>query len=161
MYSIAAVIPTWLIESVLCEDSPVIRVIPNTPSQIGKGVNPYCFGKYVNDEQKQIVRKLLALFGNAIEIDEKLMSTATAITAVGPTYWFPAVKSLLEFAEKKEISKELAYQLIVGTMEGTASLILQTMKDPDQLKEMIGTRTIDEEKTKQIFTMRLSPLMKK
>lgn len=149
--SLAAAIPTWLIESVLCEDCPVVRVIPNTPSQVGKGVNPYCCGKYVNEEQKQDAQKILSVFGDAIEIDEKQMSIATAITAIGPTYWFPAVKSLLEFTEQKELDKELAYKLVVGTMKSSAELIIQTMKDPDELLQMIGTRTMNEETEKQIF----------
>ncbi|MGK9476409.1 pyrroline-5-carboxylate reductase family protein [Melioribacter sp. OK-6-Me] len=149
--SLAAAIPTWLIESVLCENSPVVRVIPNTPSQVGKGVNPYCCGKFVNEELKQNVQKILSVFGDAIEIDEELMNIATAVTAVGPTYWLPAVKSLLEFTEQKGFDKELANKLVVGTMKGTAELILQTMKDPDELLGMIGTRTINEEIEKQIF----------
>lgn len=149
--SLAAAIPTWLIESVLCEESPVVRVIPNTPSQVGEGVNPYCCGKFVNEEQKQDTQKILSIFGQAIEIDEKQMSIATAITAVGPTYWLPAIKSLLEFAEQKELDKELAYKLVAGTMKGTAELINQTMKDPNELLQMIGTRTINEETEKRIF----------
>ena len=40
MISLAAAIPTWLIQSVLCKPAPVVRVILNTPSQIGAGVNP-------------------------------------------------------------------------------------------------------------------------
>jgi len=38
--SLAAAVPVWVIESVLCKEVPVVRVIPNTPSLIGAGVNP-------------------------------------------------------------------------------------------------------------------------
>ena len=152
LISLAAAIPIWLIDSVLCKEVAVVRVIPNTPSQIGKGVNPYCLGKYLTEQQSEDAEKLLELFGNAVEIEESLMNMATAITAVGPTYWFPAVKSLLDFAKAKGLDKELGYKLVVGTMQGTAELILKTMQDPDELKLQIGTRTINENELMSLFS---------
>lgn len=151
LISLAAAIPIWLIDSVLCKEIGIVRVIPNTPSQIGKGVNPYCIGKFTTKEQSEDVKKLLEIFGDAILIDESKMNIATAITAVGPIYWFPAFKSLLDFAKDKGLDKELGYELVAKTMQGTAELILNTLKDPEELKLMIATRTIDEEKVKNIF----------
>lgn len=151
LISLAAAIPIWLIDSVLCKEIGIVRVIPNTPSQVGKGVNPYCLGKFITQDQIKDVEKLLEVFGDAILVDESKMNIATAITAVGPTYWFPAVKSLLDFAKNKGLDKELGYKLVAKTMQGTAELILNTLKDPDELKLMIATRTIDEEKIKDIF----------
>jgi len=151
LISLAAAIPLWLIDSVLCKEIGIVRVIPNTPSQVGKGVNPYCLGKYITEEQIKDVEKLLEVFGDAVSVDESKMNIATAITAVGPTYWFPAVKALLDFAKIKGFDKELGYKLVVETMKGTAELILNTMKDPEELKLMIATRTIDEEKVKNLF----------
>lgn len=152
LISFAAAVPLWLIDSVLCKEIGIVRVIPNTPSQVGKGVNPYCIGKFMTKEQSEDVQKLLEIFGDAILIDENKMNIATAITSVGPTYWFPAVKSLFDFAKAKGLDKELGYKLVLETMQGTAELILKTLQDPDELKLMIGTRTIEEEDVKKLFS---------
>jgi len=86
LISLAAAVPIWLIDSVLCKEIGIVRVIPNTPSKIGKGVNPYCIGKFTTKEQSEDVQKLLEIFGDAILVDESKMNIATAITAVGSTY---------------------------------------------------------------------------
>lgn len=151
LISLAAAIPIWLIDSVLCKEVAVVRVIPNTPSQVGKGVNPYCLGKYMTDAQIRDAEKILEVFGNAIKIDESQMNIATALTAVGPTYWFPAIQSMIDFAIEKGLKKEMAYQLVNDTLSGTAELIKKTMKNPDELKLQIGTRTINEDGVKKLF----------
>jgi pyrroline-5-carboxylate reductase len=150
--SLAAAVPTWLIESVLCRETPIVRVIPNTPSLIGEGMNPFTLGKYVTESQKQFIEELLAIFGKTIQINEEKMNIATALSAVGPTYFFPAIKALKDFAIKNYLTEEETNMIISQTMSGTAELVKQTGKDPEELKLMIGTRTIDENSVKEIFT---------
>lgn len=150
--SLAAAIPTWVIESVLCKETPVVRVIPNTPSLVGEGMNPYVVGKYVTEEQIKFVDKLLSIFGKKIRLQEDEMNLATALSAVGPTYFFPVVKALKDFARSKGMNEEVAITLISQTISGTVDLVKETGKDPDELKLMIGTRTIDEGNVKNVFT---------
>jgi pyrroline-5-carboxylate reductase len=150
--SLAAAIPTWIIESVLCKETPVVRVIPNTPSLIGEGMNPYAAGKHVKEEQIKFVEELLSIFGKTIRLKEDEMNLATALSAVGPTYFLPSIKAMKEFALKKGMNEVEAVRIISQTISGTAELIKETGKDPDELKLMIGTRTIDEESVKEIFT---------
>lgn len=152
LISLAAAIPIWLIDGVLCKEVAVVRVIPNTPSKIGKGVNPYCFGKYMTDEQIKEAEKILEVFGSAIKIDESQMNLATALTAMGPSYWFPTIQSMIDFAITQGLNKELAFQLVNETLSGTAELVKKTMKDPDELKLQIGTRTINEDEVKRLFS---------
>lgn len=161
LISFAAAFPIWLIDSVLCKEIAIVRVIPNTPSQIGKGVNPYCLGKYINQEQLKDVEELLNVFGNAIKIEEKQMNLATALTAVGPTYWLPPIQSLIDFAIKNGMNRELAFKLVNETIIGTAELVKYTNKNPDELKLMIGTRTINEVEIKTIFTEALESAFNK
>ena len=152
LISLAAAIPLWIFESVLCKDVATVRVIPNTPSQIGKGVNPYCLGKHLTEQQIKDVEELLSVFGTSIKIDESQMNIATALSAVGPTYFFPAIKALKDFTLKNGMNEKDAVEIISQTISGTAELVRETGKDPDELKLMIGTRTIDEEAVKDIFT---------
>jgi pyrroline-5-carboxylate reductase len=152
MISFAAAVPTWLIESVLCEPVPLVRVIPNTPSLIGKGMNPYCLGKHVPDSAKPVIQEFLNLFGTAVQIDERLMNAATALTAVGPTYVLPIIKTLASAAEAKGIGHGEALLMATQTVAGTAWLVYETGREPDDLKMMIGTRTLNEEEAAAFFT---------
>ena len=159
--SLAAAIPTWVIESVLCKETPVVRVIPNTPSLIGEGMNPYVLGKYVTKEQTLFIAKLLSVFGKTIHLKEEQMNIATALSAVGPTYFFPAIQAMKDFAIKKGMNEEEAVRIISQTISGTAELFKQTRKEPDELKLMIGTRTIDEEGVKNVFTKAIEEALSK
>jgi pyrroline-5-carboxylate reductase len=152
LISLASAIPLWIFESVLCKDVATVRVIPNTPSQIGKGANPYCLGKHLTEHQIQDVQELLSVFGLAVKIDESQMNIATALSAVGPTYFFPAIKAMKDFALKNGMNEKEAVEIISQTISGTADLVKETGKDPDELKLMIGTRTIDEKAVKNTFT---------
>jgi len=159
--SLAAAVPTWLIESVLCKPNPVVRVIPNTPSLIGKGMNPHCLGKYVTAEQMPMIEELLLVFGETIRIEERLMNIATALTAVGPTYTFPIIKALKEAAISKGLPEHEAQFAAAQTVLGSAQLVLETGKDPDILKMMIGTRTLNEDEARTVFTKALETAFEK
>jgi pyrroline-5-carboxylate reductase len=152
LISLAAAIPLWIFESVLCKDIATVRLTPNTPSQIGKGVNPYCLGKHLMEQQINDVEGLLYVFGLAVKIDESKMNIATALSAVGPTYFFPAIKAMKDFAISNGMNEKEAVEIISQTISGTADLVKETGKDPEELKLMIGTRTIDEEAVKNTFT---------
>jgi len=149
--SLAAAIPTWVMESILIDTIPVLRMIPNTPSLIGQGMNPHCLGQHVTAEHLPLIEELLRVFGETIRIEERLMNAATALTAVGPTYIFPVIKALKGAAMSKGFSEPEAQVAAAQTVLGAAQLVLETGKDPDALKLMIGTRTLNEEEARAIF----------
>lgn len=161
LISLAAAIPLWIFESVLCKNVAIVRVVPNTPSQIGKGANPFCLGKHLTKQQIKDVEYLLAVFGLAVKIDESQMNIATALSAVGPTYFFPAIKALKDFALSNGMKEKEAVEIITQTISGTADLVKATGKDPDELKLMIGTRTIDEERVNEVFTKAVKEALSK
>jgi pyrroline-5-carboxylate reductase len=150
--SLAAAVPVAAMEEALGKALAVLRVIPNTPSLVGAGMNPYCLGQSVRREQVVLLDELLNLFGETIRVDERLMNIATALTAVGPTYIFPVIKALAEAAAAHGMPKAQAQSAAAQTVLGAARLVLETGRTPDELKLMIGTRTIKEEATIPLFT---------
>jgi pyrroline-5-carboxylate reductase len=161
MISLAAAVPTWLIESVLCKPVPVVRVIPNTPSLIGQGMNPYCLGKHVPESATRLIQEFLNLFGVAIQVDERLMNAATALTAVGPTYILPIIKTLASAAEAKGIGHGEAMLMATQTVAGTARLVQETGREPEDLKMMIATRTLNEETASSLFAQAFTEAFEK
>jgi len=150
--SLAAAVPLWVMESVLCKPVPVVRVVPNTPSLIGAGVNPYVLGKYVREDQAAKIENVLSVFGSAIRIEEKDMNAATALTAVGPTYIFPVLHALASAAESKGIQRKQALVMVADLVAGGAQLVRETGREPEELKLMIGTRTLKEDEAVALFT---------
>ena len=73
------------------------------------------------------------------------MNTATALTAVGPTYLFPLLTALKREAVQRGLSDTDAHFAVAHMVLGTAELMLATGKEPNVLKLMIGTRTISED----------------
>jgi pyrroline-5-carboxylate reductase len=155
MVSLAAAVPTWLIESTLCKPVPVVRVIPNTPSMIGSGVNPFCVGRHVTEESLTFTGNFLNLFGRALLVEEQVMNVYTALTAIGPTYFFPAIKALREASVKLGLSVSEAQTAAALTMIGTAELVLKTARDSEDLNLMISTRTMNEPSLDNLFTQAL------
>lgn len=149
--SLAAAIPTQFIEQTIQRPLSVVRVIPNTPSLIGRGMNPHCLGRYVNPEEIPFIENLLGVFGDTVRIEEHLMNAVSALTAVGPTYVFPVMKALMEAAVRLGIPEQQAQRMVAQTVSGAAEMVLQTGKDPEVLKTMIGTRTLKEEEARTLF----------
>jgi pyrroline-5-carboxylate reductase len=80
------------------------------------------------------------------------MNIATALTAVGPTYVFPVLKALAETAARHGMPEDQAQMAAAQTVRGAAQLVLGTERKPDDLKLMIGTRTIREDSAVTLFT---------
>jgi pyrroline-5-carboxylate reductase len=152
LVSLAAAVPTWIIEEAARKPVPVVRVIPNTPSLIGRGMNPYCLGRHVSPCDLEWIDTLLRVFGETLRVEETLMNAATALTAVGPTYVFPVLQALQDNAAANGFPPTQARLAAAHTVAGTAELVLATGKDPEVLKGMIGTRTIDEARARSLVT---------
>jgi pyrroline-5-carboxylate reductase len=149
--SLAAAVPTPVMEEAIGRPAAVVRVIPNTPSLIGRGMNPHCLGRHVRSEDLGFVEKLLALFGETIRVEEQLMNAATALTAVGPTYVFPVIKALKDAAVRLGLPEREAQWAAAHTVLGAAQLVLETGRDPDALKMMIGMRPLKEDEAQALF----------
>jgi pyrroline-5-carboxylate reductase len=150
--SLAAAVSTELMEQAIGKPVPVVRLIPNTPSWIGEGMNPFCFGSHVGRMEADEVRELLKVFGEAKEIPEEQMAIATALTVVGPTYVFPVITALADAAIAHDLPPNVALPAACQVVLGAAKLVAETGRSPNSLSLMIGTRALDEVAAQQLFT---------
>jgi pyrroline-5-carboxylate reductase len=152
LFSLAAAVSTDLMEAAIGKPVPVVRVIPNTPSWIGEGMNPYCLGSHVGPSEAEEARELLKVFGKAEEIPEEQMAIATALTAVGPAYVFPVIAALADAAIAHDLPPNIALPAACQVVVGAAKLVAATERSPNSLSLMIGTHTLDEAVAKKLFT---------
>ncbi|MGC8794388.1 MAG: pyrroline-5-carboxylate reductase family protein [Bryobacteraceae bacterium] len=128
-----------------------MRVIPNTPSLVGVGMNPHCLGSHVTDTDLPLIEALLALFGDAVRVAEDQMEAMTALTAVGPTYVFPVLEALRDAAMAAGLHRETAQGAAAQTVAGAARMVVETGRPSEELKLMIGMRTLAEGPARELF----------
>jgi pyrroline-5-carboxylate reductase len=98
---------------------PVVRALPNPPSQIGMGIAALSFNAFVNDKQKSDVFELFGSLGEYVVLREEKINAVTALSSPVATYLF--FQSLVDAGVRAgvdhETSTKIVHQTIVGAME--------------------------------------------
>ncbi|MGI8428980.1 MAG: pyrroline-5-carboxylate reductase [Solirubrobacteraceae bacterium] len=104
-------------------DAPLVRVMPNTPVEVRRGVLCYCAGPGVDARFEAELLGLFERLGTVVRIDERLMDPATAVMGVGPAYHALMAEAQIDAAVRHGLSAALAGRLVVETMAGSAALL--------------------------------------
>ena len=121
----------------LGDHQSIARVMPNTPTLIGKGMAGYSLSAGITDTQKKFVQSLLASTGKAIEIPEDLQNALTGTSGSGPAYFFRFVEAMVDGAVAMGLSKEDATTLTIQTIVGAAALLDESGDTPSRLREKV------------------------
>ena len=110
-------------ENIFGTTQPVVRVMPNTPAAIGKGISVAVANKHVTPAQRETAHALLAAAGLTEWVDdESLMNAVTAVSGSGPAYVFHLIETLAAAGEKAGLSPTLSMKLARQTIIGSAAL---------------------------------------
>ena len=131
--SIAAGISIDYIRNQLGINCPVVRVMPNTPLLLGKGVTALCPSENVTAGDFAVVRSMFALGGTAEIVEEKHMNSIIAVNGSSPAYIYMFAKAVVEYAKSQGIDENTALKLFCATLEGSAAMLLNSGDDPDTL----------------------------
>jgi pyrroline-5-carboxylate reductase len=105
-------------------DTPVFRVEPNTPVEVGRGVLAFAVPDASADaDLERAVRERFARLGTVVDVPEPLMGVAGACSGVGPAYWALLVEAHVEAAVRHGMAAPLATTLVNETMAGAAALL--------------------------------------
>lgn len=119
----------------------IVRAMPNTPARIAKGITVWTSNRRVSIEQKTYVKSLFSTLGEQYYTErESLLDKVTAISGSGPAYYFYFTEALIHAALKLGLSESLAYALATKTFFGTATLMEQTGKTPEELREAVTSK---------------------
>jgi len=118
--------------------SAVVRVMPNLPAQIGEGVSVWTATSSVTEAQKKTVATMLRALGKEIYLtDEKYLDMATAVSGSGPAYVFLVIESLIEAAVHIGLLREIAEELVLQTVLGSARFLEKSGRHPADLRNMV------------------------
>jgi pyrroline-5-carboxylate reductase len=116
----------------------VMRIMPNTPAQISKGMTVWTASPEVSESDKAIVLNILDTLGDEFYVeDEKFIDMATALSASGPAYIFLFLEALIDAGVYLGMPREMARKLVLKTVSGSTELVVQSGKHPAELKDMV------------------------
>ena len=135
--SIAAAIPTARIEARVPPGVPVVRAMPNTPATVHEGMAGVCAGAHADDEHLSLAEDVLAHLGAVVRVPERYMDAVTAVSGSGPAYFALLAEAMIEAGILLGLAREIATQLVVQTMFGTAKQLRDEHIHPVELREMV------------------------
>ena len=120
------------------DHAAVVRVMPNTPAQIGEGVNIWYATPETTESQRAQAKALLGALGHELEVSgERFVAMATAVSGTGPTYVFLVMEALIDSAVHLGFPRHLAHDLVLETIKGSVAFAERTQKHPAQLRDMV------------------------
>jgi pyrroline-5-carboxylate reductase len=135
--SVIAGAPLDVLVSGLLHDS-VIRVMPNTPAQVGQGMSVWCSTSAVTEMQQQRVKAILGALGEELWVeDEKYVDMATALSGTGPTYVFLMMEALIDAGVHMGFPRRIAEQIVLQTVAGSVAFARDSGKHMAELRNMV------------------------
>jgi pyrroline-5-carboxylate reductase len=115
---------------------PTVRVMPNQPVEVRRGVLCFARGAGVPDEFGRAIVELLELLGDAVEIDETQMEAAMAVMSSSPAYVALVAEVIAATGTSEGLDPELSARLVRETFAGTAELL--RVRDPEDIRRRVA-----------------------
>lgn len=113
----------------------VVRIMPNTPAQISKGISVWNTTNNINSDEKTIIENSLNSFGKSIYVEkEEIINLSTALSGSGPGFFYRILESFIIAGEKAGLDKTISKKLAIETFIGSAELINSSSYTPEELR---------------------------
>ena len=138
--SIAAGVTTDSIVATLNEydlSLPVVRLMPNTPVAVGKGLILMSPVKNVSEEDITVLITALTPGGEVVTIDESYIDPSTPIFSSSPAYVYMFIEALADGGVMAGVPRDKAQRFAAQAVLGAAAMVLETGKHPGELKDAV------------------------
>jgi pyrroline-5-carboxylate reductase len=135
--SFAAGIRTSFVEKHLPTDVPVVRVMSNVAVLVDEAMSVVAAGAHAEDKHVAVASELLGYVGRVLTLKESHLDAITATSGSGPAYFFLLAEAMIEACILLGLSRDVATELIIQTMLGSAKMLRDTGKHPVELREMV------------------------
>jgi pyrroline-5-carboxylate reductase len=133
----AAGIRTASIEHRLPAGVPVVRVMSNVPVLVDEAMSVISPGAHAEDKHPSVAEELLSSVGRVIRLAEVHQDAVTATSGSGPAYFALLAEAMIDACILLGLSRDVATELIVQTMLGSAKMLRDTGKHPVEIREMV------------------------
>jgi len=116
----------------------LVRVMPNTPALVGRGMSVICAGPGANSDDTADIAALFSAVGKTAEIeDETLMDAVTALSGSGPAYAFLLAEAMAAAGTAQGLPDDVALELAAATIAGAGEMMWQGLGPPSELRENV------------------------
>lgn len=137
--SMAAGINLNSMEEKVSAGLPIVRVMPNTPMLVRKGMCTVTGGRFVTEEQQELVVELLKSVGDVLVVEESDIDAVTAMSGSSPAYLFLVTEALIDAGVNLGLTRAAAKQLAVTAFDGASSMLKETGKEPSELRAGVSS----------------------
>jgi pyrroline-5-carboxylate reductase len=133
----AAGIRCSFIESRLAAGVPVVRVMSNVPVVVDEAMSVISPGTHAEDKHLAVAEELLGSVGRVLRLAEVHQDAVTATSGSGPAYFALLCEAMIDACILLGLSRDVATELIVQTMLGSAKMLRDTRMHPVEIREMV------------------------
>ena len=135
--SIVAGVPIATMQQGLGHDR-IVRTMPNTPAQVGKGITVWVATPAVTAEQRKQTQAILNALGEQVVVeDEHYLDMATGLSGSGPGYVFLIIEAMIDAGVQIGFSRADAQKIVLQTIDGSVALVRSTGLHPAELKNRV------------------------
>lgn len=139
LVSMAAGVTLGAMEDAVVAGTPVVRVMPNTPMLVGRGMNAISAGRFVSEEQLAEVTELLSAVGEVLAVEESDMDAVTALAGSSPAYYFLVTEALIDAGVSLGLTRQVAEKLATTSAAGAGVMMSETGTDPATLRTNVSS----------------------
>ncbi|MFC1480515.1 pyrroline-5-carboxylate reductase [Candidatus Omnitrophota bacterium] len=147
--SVMAGISISAITGKLGREIPVVRAMPNMAAFVGESIT--CISCNSMVKRAEEVKDIFSGIGMVLELNEKLLDGATAISGSGPAYLFYLAEAMIDAARDAGFDERAAKEMVVQTLYGSAALLKSTGSSPEELIKKVASKGGTTEKALSVF----------
>ena len=117
----------------------VVRIMPNTPCQVGASASAFSCGEAATRADADTVSRLFSSVGKVFELRESLLDAVTGLSGSGPAFVCLVIEALADGGVRAGLPRDVAQTLAAQTVLGTARMVLETGRHPGQLKDDVAS----------------------
>jgi pyrroline-5-carboxylate reductase len=118
---------------------PVIRIMPNTPALISRGMIALAASPGVGEEKTAELERLLANSGLVDRLEEKYLDAVTGLSGSGPAFGYIFIEALADGGVRAGLPRDKALSYAAQTVLGAAAMVKETGRHPGELKDMVAS----------------------
>lgn len=135
--SMAAGITTSFISGRLPVETPVIRVMSNTPVLVDEAMSVISAGEHAGEEHLALAEEILRPVGKTVRLPESLQDAATALSGSGPAYFYYLVEAMVDAGILLGMPRAAALELVIQSAVGAAVMLRDSGEHPVLLREAV------------------------
>lgn len=116
---------------------PLVRIMPNTPALISRGMIAMTASPEVPAEKITELEKILGAAGVVDRVEEKYLDAVTGLSGSGPAFVYLFIEALADGGVRAGLTRDRALRYAAQTVLGAAAMVLETGKHPGELKDMV------------------------